>query len=119
MREMQVFADGKKEVVASTNARLGWIVKPSGGSLSAPVVNCRTLPRLKPAHLPPLRKTNMTNCFSEMFSVGYLLTYLLTTNHGNFNRISQGNLNHSSGSQIICQQSLKQSGSVQQMSHPQ
>lgn len=119
MWEMQVFADGKKEVVASTNARLGWIVKPSGGSLSAPVVDCRTVPRLKPALLPPVRKTNMTNCFSEMFSVGYLLTYILTTNHGNFNRISQGNLNHSSGSQIICQQSLKHSGCVQQMSHPQ
>lgn len=74
MREMQVFADGRKEVVASTNARLGWIVKPSGGSLSAPVVNCRTLPRLKPTLLPPVGKTNMTNCFSNIFSVGYLLT---------------------------------------------
>jgi len=79
MQEMQVFADGKKEVVASTNVRLGWIVKPSAGSLSAPVVNCRTLPRLKPALLPPVGKTNMTNCFSKFFFCR-ILACLLTNN---------------------------------------
>lgn len=63
-RQMQVLAEGRNEVVASTNARLGSIRKPKAGSLSAPVVNCRMWPRLKPALLPPVGQRNMTNCFS-------------------------------------------------------
>ena len=37
-----MLADGKKEVSDKTNAKDGFIPKPSGGSSSQPVTNCKS-----------------------------------------------------------------------------
>ncbi|KAH3726928.1 hypothetical protein DPMN_052805 [Dreissena polymorpha] len=52
---MQVLAVGMKEEFAwtSTNSIDGWMEKPSIGSSSVPVANCRICPRDTEPLLPP------------------------------------------------------------------
>jgi len=53
---MQVFAVGIKELVTSTNCKLGCSTNPNTGSSSAPVTNCRICDRDTAALLPPTNK---------------------------------------------------------------